>query len=98
MILKKFWTMKIKEYFLNTPETYWTVVFHRHLHKSLLGLLLIVLGVMFFSKTSWYLIFVGLFFVFLSVAGHIYTNNKPYLKLWDYYPKAKFKLFWWEMK
>lgn len=82
----------MKEYVLNTPEQYWTVIFGRHVHKSFWGLLLIALGLIVWSKLGLFMGGTGSVLVSLSVAGHIYTDNKPYFKLWDRYDGAKFKL------
>lgn len=74
----------IKEYLLNTPEKYWVVIFGYHLHKSFWGTLLVIVGLLFKFISA---LIVGGILIFLSISGHIYTNNKPYFKLWDKYEK-----------
>jgi hypothetical protein len=76
---------KIIEYFLDTPEKYWVVVFGYHLKKSFLGVILIILGVVFALLP---LRAIGLFFILLGIAGHIYKKEKPYFRLWDKYKKS----------
>ncbi|HIH26277.1 hypothetical protein J4476_01340 [Candidatus Woesearchaeota archaeon] len=84
-------TNKIKELFLNTPEKYWFIIFGYHIHKSFWGVLFIILGIIVFNLFSKFfgivLLILGLLITTLSICGHIYTNNKPYFKLWDKYNK-----------
>ena len=91
-------TDELKEFFLNTPEKYWTVIFGYHPHKSFFSLVLIIMAIIVFF-TYWlklpskhYLAYLGLtlfiiggILLILSVLGHIYTQNVPYFKLWDKY-------------
>ena len=89
---------RLKEFFLNTPEKYWTIVFGYHLHKSFFGLVLVSVSFIIFfiywlrfpSKDYLAYIGLGLFLIgavllTLSILGHIYTQNVPYFKLWDKY-------------
>jgi hypothetical protein len=75
---------RIIEQLFNTPEKYWVVIGGYHFHKSFWGTLLIGIGL--FLQSLW-LAGIGCILIFLSVAGHIYTNNKPYFKLWEKYEK-----------
>lgn len=82
---------KAKEFMLNTPEKYWVVIFGHHLHKSFWGVLLFVLGLIAYRYDSVrlgiFFLVIGILLVVLSITGHIYTQNKPYFKLWDKYKK-----------
>src|SRR3989338_9349316 len=69
---------RLKEFLLNTPEKYWLVVYGDHLHKSFWGLALFLTGFVL----TWYVSLFGMLVLSLSVAGHVYTRNRPYLKLW----------------
>ena len=73
---------RVMQYLLNTPEKYWFVMFGYHFHKSFLGTLLLIIG--FITNFVPFIIF-GTILIILSVSGHIYTQNKPYFKLWDKY-------------
>lgn len=74
---------QVKEFLLNTPEQYWFVVFGYHVHKSFWGVLLIVSGLFW----TWRLCVAGVALVSISVAGHVYTDNRPYFKLWERHRK-----------
>ena len=74
----------IKEYLLNTPEKHWIVIFGYHFHKSFWGTLLLIIGLLLRYSP---IIIIGFILVFLDIAGHIYTKNKPYFKLWDKHEK-----------
>ncbi len=75
---------RIRDQLLNTPEKQWIVVFGYHLHKSFWGTLAVVVGAVWHF---WPAILMEVGLIALSIAGHIYTHNKPYFKLWDKYQK-----------
>ena len=82
---------QIKEFLLNTPEKYWLVIFGYHLHKSFWGVLFVLIGIGIINFYSFFYgtitLVKGLILITISISGHIYTNNKPYFKLWDKYQK-----------
>ena len=86
---------KFKQFLFNTPEKYWLTIRNRHIHKSFWGVTLTGSSAVSWWTTKAFLVSMGLLtaglgIIALSVAGHIYTNNKPYFKLWDkYLPKSK---------
>lgn len=86
---------KILEFMLNTPEKYWAVILGVHLKKAFWGFLCLLAGILllYFGKDNKSMVYWGIvFFVFgcicilLGVLGNIYTENTPYLKLWQPYP------------
>ena len=82
---------RIKEFLLNTPEKYWLIIFGYHIHKSFWGVILFLIGItlLIISKLIWGMIslIIGSVLIVLSICGHVYTNNRPYFKLWDKYKK-----------
>lgn len=82
---------RMKEFLLNTPEKYWLVLFGYHIHKSFWGVVFTLIGITLLVTRSLILgtvsFIVGIILLVLSIYGHIYTNNRPYFKLWDKYEK-----------
>jgi len=79
---------KAKEFALNTPPNHWIIVFGYHIHKSFWGCLLGVIGIIELFFMLWLgiaLLVVGVIMIIISIIGNIYTDDKPYFKLWDKY-------------
>ncbi|MBW2991418.1 hypothetical protein KY348_06995 [Candidatus Woesearchaeota archaeon] len=82
---------KVKEALLNTPESWWIIIRGYHLHKSFWGVILLILGLItwkyYSSAIGLLFLVVGIILIILSILGHIYTQNKPYFKLWEKHKK-----------
>lgn len=77
---------------LDTPEGHWLVIKGYHIHKAFWGSLLTVAGLLlaiFFSGRYFLVLIIGAIVVFIDIAGHIYTNRRPYFVLIEKYKKSE---------
>jgi hypothetical protein len=67
----------IKNFTIDTPNKYWAVINGYHIHKSLLGALLVILGTIVSInnlKTGVIVSIIGLAIIIIDIIGHIHTN------------------------
>lgn len=83
----------IKNFTIDTPEKYWAVIFGYHIHKGVLGVILIIIGIV--PTLNLYLrfalIFIGIGIVILDTIGHIHTNWHKTFSLIEKHNGAKYK-------
>lgn len=67
----------IKNFTVDTPEKYWAVIFGYHVHKGVLGIILIVAGITLPLNNlylSLALVTIGAGIIIMDTIGHIHTN------------------------
>ena len=67
----------IKNFTIDTPTNHWAIINGYHVHKSVLGVLLLVLGsILAVSnlKTGVVISISGLSIIIIDIIGHIHTN------------------------
>jgi len=76
---------KVIEFELNTPKKYWWVFKGYHFHKTFLGFISLVVGLViyFYFSVGIALSVIGILLIIMSTAGNIYTERKPYLNIVD---------------
>jgi hypothetical protein len=61
-----------------------------HLHKAFWSVILLIFSLLIYIFGREIFVafaLAGIILILISVIGHIYTNNRPYFKLWDKYKK-----------